>query len=36
VAISDDAAPVLNKVFHTTAVKPGLLVGDATITVNTR
>jgi hypothetical protein len=34
VAISDDAAPVLNKVLHTTAVKPNLLVGDATITVN--
>jgi hypothetical protein len=36
VAISDDAAPVLNKVLHTTAVKPNLLVGDATITFNTQ
>ncbi|MEP7091351.1 MAG: hypothetical protein ABI776_14730 [Nocardioidaceae bacterium] len=36
VEISDVAAPVLNKVFKTTAVKPGLLVGIATITVNTK
>lgn len=36
VAISKVAAPVLNKVFKTDAVKPGLLVGVATITVNTK
>ena len=36
VEISDVAAPVLNKVFSTDAVKPGLLVGIATITVNTQ
>src|SRR3954453_18392376 len=31
VEISDVAAPLLNKVFNTDAVKPGLLVGIATI-----
>jgi hypothetical protein len=36
VEISDVAAPVLNKVFKTDAVKPGLLVGIAKITVNTQ
>ena len=36
VAISPVAAPVLNKVFKTTAVKPGLLVGIAKITVATK
>ena len=36
VEISDVAAPVLNKVFKTDAVKPGLLVGIAKITVNTK
>lgn len=36
VEISDVAAPVLNEVFQTDAVKPGLLVGIATITVNTK
>jgi hypothetical protein len=36
VAISDVAAPLLNKTFKTDAVKPGLLVGVATITVNTK
>ena len=36
VEISDVAAPVLNKVFKTNAVKPGLLVGIAKITVNTK
>ncbi len=36
VAISDQAAPLLNKTFKTNAVKPGLLVGTATITVNTQ
>lgn len=35
VSISEDAAPVLNDVFKTDAVKPGLLVGIAKITVNT-
>ena len=35
VAISPVAAPVLNKVFKTDAVKPGLLVGIAKITVST-
>ena len=35
VSISDVAAPVLNDVFKTDAVKPGLLVGIAKITVNT-
>ena len=35
VKISPVAAPVLDKVFGTTAVKPGLLVGIAKITVNT-
>ncbi len=36
VTISEVAAPVLNDVFKTDAVKPGLLVGIATITVNTK
>lgn len=36
VEISDVAAPVLNDVFSTDAVKPGLLVGIATITVNVK
>ncbi len=36
VSISEDAAPVLNEVFQTDAVKPGLLVGIAKITVNTK
>lgn len=36
VEISDVAAPVLNDVFKTDAVKPGLLVGIATITVDTK
>ena len=36
VAISDVAAPLLNKTFKTNAVKPGLLVGIAKITVNTQ
>ena len=36
VAISPVAAPVLNKVFKTDAVKPGLLVGIAKITVATK
>jgi hypothetical protein len=36
VEISDVAAPLLNKTFKTDAVKPGLLVGIATITVNTK
>lgn len=36
VEISDVAAPVLDKVFKTDAVKPGLLVGVAKITVNTK
>lgn len=36
VAISEVAAPLLNDVFQTDAVKPGLLVGIATITVNTK
>ncbi len=35
VAISPVAAPLLNKTFKTDAVKPGLLVGTAKITVNT-
>ena len=35
VAISPVAAPLLNKTFKTDAVKPGLLVGIAKITVNT-
>ena len=35
VEISEDAAPLLNQTFKTDAVKPGLLVGIATITVNT-
>ena len=36
VEISEDAAPLLNQTFNTDAVKPGLLVGIATITVNTQ
>ncbi|MGB0102480.1 MAG: hypothetical protein WBP61_19535 [Nocardioides sp.] len=36
VAISEVAAPVLNDVFQTDAVEPGLLVGVAKITVNTK
>lgn len=36
VTISEVAAPVLNDVFKTDAVKAGLLVGIATITVNTK
>lgn len=36
VTISEVAAPVLNDVFKTDAVKPGLLVGIAKITVNTK
>ncbi len=35
VLISPDAAPLLDKTFNTTAVKAGLLVGVATIVVNT-
>lgn len=36
VQISDVAAPLLNKTFGTKAVKPGLLVGIAKITVKTK
>jgi uncharacterized lipoprotein YmbA len=36
VLISSDAAPLLDKVFNTDAVKTGLLVGVAKITVNTK
>ena len=36
VEISEDAAPLLNETFKTDAVMPGLLVGIATITVNTQ
>jgi len=36
VAISDVAAPLLNDTFNTDAVEPGLLVGVATITVDTK
>jgi hypothetical protein len=36
VEISEVAAPLLNDTFKTDAVKPGLLVGIATITVNTQ
>ena len=36
VMISPDAAPLLNDTFKTDAVKAGLLVGIAEITVNTR
>ena len=36
VAISKDAAPLLNDTFKTDAVKPGLLVGTAEITINTK
>ena len=35
VEISPVAAPLLNQTFKTKAVKPGLLVGIATITVRT-
>lgn len=36
VEISEVAAPLLNKAFKTGAVEPGLLVGTATITFNTK
>ena len=36
VSISKVAAPLLNDTFKTDAVKPGLLVGVATITINTK
>lgn len=36
VLISTDAAGLLNQTFKTDAVKPGLLVGVATITLNTK
>ncbi|MFC6342992.1 hypothetical protein ACFP8W_20205, partial [Nocardioides hankookensis] len=36
VEISEDAAPLLNDTFKTDAVKPGLLVGIAKITVDTQ
>jgi hypothetical protein len=36
VQISEVAAPLLNDVFKTDAVKPGLLVGTATITVDVK
>ena len=36
VLVSPDAAAALNKVFSTTAVTAGLLVGVATITINTK
>ncbi len=36
VEISSDAAALLNKTFNTTAVKKGLLVGIATLKVNTK
>lgn len=36
VSISDVAAPLLNDTFNTDAVEPGLLVGVAKITVNTK
>lgn len=36
VEISKDAAPLLDQTFKTDAVKPGLLVGIATITVDTQ
>lgn len=36
VQISEVAAPLLNDTFKTDAVEPGLLVGIATITVNTK
>ena len=36
VSISEVAAPLLNDTFKTDAVKPGLLVGIAKITVNTK
>jgi hypothetical protein len=34
--VSQNAADLLDKTFGTTAVKGGLLVGVATITVNTK
>ncbi|WP_254189517.1 hypothetical protein [Nocardia noduli] len=36
VLVSGDAAALLNKTFNTDAVKSGLLVGTATITLNTK
>ena len=36
VLVSPDAAAALDKVFNTTAVTAGLLVGVATITINTK
>jgi hypothetical protein len=36
VQLSQVAAPLLNKTFKTNAVKPGLLIGTATITINTK
>jgi hypothetical protein len=36
VELSQVAAPLLNKTFKTNAVKPGLLIGTATITINTK
>ncbi|MFD4444821.1 hypothetical protein ACFWPK_34100 [Nocardia sp. NPDC058519] len=36
VLVSEDAAALLNKTFNTDAVKAGLLVGIATITLNTK
>lgn len=36
VEISEDAAPLLNDTFKTDAVKAGLLVGTAKITINTK
>ena len=36
VLVSADAASLLDKTFNTQAVKPGLLVGIATITLNTK
>ena len=34
--ISEAAAPLLDKTFRTRAVKPGLLVGAAKITIKTK
>ena len=36
VMISEDAAPLLNDTFGTDAIKQGMLVGIATITINTK
>ncbi len=36
VKISEDAAPLLNDTFGTDAIEPGLLVGVATITIDTK